>query len=128
MMSPIYSSGVTTSTLITGSRIAGSASFAASLTPTLVNGVIDSITINSSGKFYANAPAINVSAPTSTQATAIANVGNNGDIQSITITDAGLGYRNPPAVTISSPDFGSIPYQDIEFGDNWGIIKTIVSE
>jgi len=102
--------------------------FAASLTPTLVNGVIDSITINSSGKFYANAPAINVSAPTSTQATAIANVGNNGDIQSITITDAGLGYRNPPAVTISSPDFGSIPYQDIEFDDNWGIIKTIVSE
>ena len=102
--------------------------FAASISPVLTNGIISAITINNAGRFYANSPAINVSAPTSTQATAIANVGNNGDVQSITITNAGLGYRTAPNVTISTPDFGSIPYGDIEFDDNWGIIKTIVSE
>lgn len=102
--------------------------FTASISPVLTNGIISAITINNAGRFYANSPAINVSAPTSTQATAIANVGNNGDVQSITITNAGLGYRTAPNVTISTPDFGSIPYGDIEFDDNWGIIKTIVSE
>ena len=102
--------------------------FAASISPVLTNGIISAITINNAGRFYANSPAINVSSPTSTQATAIANVGNNGDVQSITITNAGLGYRTAPNVTISTPDFGSIPYGDIEFDDNWGIIKTIVSE
>ena len=102
--------------------------FTASISPVLTNGIISAITINNAGRFYANSPAINVSSPTSTQATAIANVGNNGDVQSITITNAGLGYRTAPNVTISTPDFGSIPYGDIEFDDNWGIIKTIVSE
>jgi len=102
--------------------------FTPSISPVLTNGIISAITINNAGRFYANSPAINVSSPTSTQATAIANVGNNGDVQSITITNAGLGYRTAPNVTISTPDFGSIPYGDIEFDDNWGIIKTIVSE
>ena len=102
--------------------------FTASISPVLTNGIISAITINNAGRFYANSPAINVSSTTSTQATAIANVGNNGDVQSITITNAGLGYRTAPNVTISTPDFGSIPYGDIEFDDNWGIIKTIVSE
>ena len=74
------------------------------------------------------ATSISVSAPTATTATATAVIASNGDVSSITVTDAGLGYRTVPTVTISPPTFGSIPYQEIEFDDDWGIIKTIVSE
>lgn len=103
-------------------------SFAASATPNLVNGSIDSFTINNIGKFYDTNAIVTVSAPTATNATATAVVASNGDVSAITVTDAGLGYRTVPTVTISPPNFGSIPYQDIEFDDDWGIIKTIVSE
>jgi hypothetical protein len=104
------------------------ASFAATATPNLVNGGIDSVTITNNGKFYANTPTVNVSAPTATTATAIPNILPSGDVSSITVTNAGLGYRTVPTIFITSPDFGSVPYTDIEFDDNWGIIKTIVSE
>lgn len=104
------------------------ASFAATATANIVNGGIDSVTITNNGKFYANTPTISVSAPTSTTATAIPNILPSGDISSITVTNAGLGYRTVPTIFITSPDFGSVPYTDIEFDDNWGIIKTIVSE
>ena len=104
------------------------ASFTASATPNLVDGVITSLTINNTGKFYLTDAIISVSAPTATTATATAVIASNGDVSSITVTDAGLGYRTVPTVTISPPNFGSIPYQEIEFDDDWGIIKTIVSE
>jgi hypothetical protein len=104
------------------------ASFAATATPNLVNGGIDSVAITNNGKFYANTPTVNVSAPTATTATAIPNILPSGDVSSITVTNAGLGYRTVPTIFITSPDFGSVPYTDIEFDDNWGIIKTIVSE
>ena len=103
-------------------------SFTASATANLINGVIDSVTINNSGKFYATDAIISVSAPTATTATATAVIASNGDVSSITVTDAGLGYRSVPTVIISPPTFGSIPYNQIEFDDDWGIIKTIVSE
>lgn len=103
-------------------------SFAASATANLINGVIDSVTINNPGKFYATDAIISVSAPTATTATATAVIASNGDVSSITVTDAGLGYRSVPTVIISPPTFGSIPYNQIEFDDDWGIIKTIVSE
>ena len=102
--------------------------FAATATPNLVAGIIDSVTIVNGGRFYANTPAVNVSAPTATTATATANILANGDVSSITVTNSGLGYRTKPSIFITSPDFGSVPYTDIEFDDNWGIIKTIVSE
>ena len=104
------------------------ASFAATATPNLVNGGIDSVTLTNNGKFYANTPTVNVSAPTATTATAIPNILPSGDVSSITVTNAGLGYRTVPTIFITSADFGSVPYTDIEFDDNWGIIKTIVSE
>jgi|GEM_PF-906776 len=104
------------------------ASFAATATANLVDGGINSVNITNPGKFYTTAPTVNVSPPTATTATAIPVIANNGDVQSITITDAGLGYRSVPTVSITPPDFGSVAYQDIEFDDNWGVIKTIVSE
>jgi hypothetical protein len=104
------------------------ASFTASATPNLVDGVIDSVTINNSGKFYVTDAIVSVSAPTATTATATAVIASNGDVSSITVTDAGLGYRTVPTVTITPPTFDSIPYQEIEYDDDWGIIKTIVSE
>lgn len=104
------------------------ASFAATATPNLVNGGINSVNITNAGKFYVNTPTVTVSAPTATTATAVPVISDNGDVQSITVTDAGLGYRSVPTVSITPPDFGSIPYSDIEYDDNWGIIKTIVSE
>ena len=103
-------------------------SFAATATPNIVDGAVQSLNITNAGKFYSTTAIISVSSPTATTATAIANVGSNGDVSSVTVTDAGLGYRTVPTVTISPPDFGSIPYTDIEFDDDWGIIKTIVSE
>tara|TARA_R110000744_G_scaffold336122_1_gene441448 strand:- start:10132 stop:12243 length:2112 start_codon:yes stop_codon:yes gene_type:complete len=104
------------------------ADFAATASLNLVAGIIDSVTMTNNGKFYANTPTVNVSAPTATTATATPNILVNGDISSITVTNAGLGYRTVPDVFITSPDFGSVPYGDIEFDDNWGVIKTIVSE
>ena len=104
------------------------ASFRASATPVLVNGSITKLSINNLGKFYATDAIISVSAPTATTATATAVIASNGDVSSITVTDAGLGYRSVPTVIISPPTFGSIPYNQIEFDDDWGIIKTIVSE
>ena len=103
-------------------------SFAVVGTPVLVNGSITKLSINSIGKFYDTDAIVTVSAPTATTATATAVIASNGDVSSITVTDAGLGYRTVPTVTISPPTFGSIPYQEIEFDDDWGIIKTIVSE
>ena len=64
-------------------------SFTASATANLINGVIDSVTINNSGKFYATDAIISVSAPTATTATATAVIASNGDVSSITVTDAG---------------------------------------
>ena len=103
-------------------------SFTATATANLLNGAIDSVTINNSGKFYVTDAIISVSAPTATTATATAVIASNGDVSAITVTDSGLGYRTVPTVTISPPTFDSIPYQQIEFDDDWGIIKTIVSE
>ena len=103
-------------------------SFTASATANLIDGAIDSVTINNSGKFYATDAVVSVSAPTATTATATAVIASNGDVSAITVTDSGLGYRTVPTVTISPPTFDSIPYQQIEFDDDWGIIKTIVSE
>ena len=103
-------------------------SFTATATANLLNGAIDSVTINNSGKFYVTDAIISVSAPTATTATATAAIASNGDVSAITVTDSGLGYRTVPTVTISPPTFDSIPYQQIEFDDDWGIIKTIVSE
>ena len=103
-------------------------SFAVVATAVLVNGSITKLSINSIGKFYDTDAIVTVSAPTATTATATAVIASNGDVSSITVTDAGLGYRTVPTVTISPPTFGSIPYQEIEFDDDWGIIKTIVSE
>jgi hypothetical protein len=103
------------------------ATFAATATATITNGTISGVTINNAGKFY-TAATVTAAVPPSVTATGTANVLPSGDVRSITLTDAGLGYRTAPTVTISNAPQASIPYQDIEFDDNWGLITTIVDE
>lgn len=107
---------------------AARADFAAQVNVELTDGGVSAINITDGGNFYANTANVAISAPTATTATGTVNVTQQGDVGSITITDAGLGYRNAPSVTISTPPDASIPYTDIEFDDNWGIMKTIVDE
>lgn len=103
------------------------ATFAATATAIITDGTISNVTINNPGKFYTVAT-VTAAVPPSVTATGVANVLPSGDVRSITLTDAGLGYRTAPTVTISTAPQASIPYQDIEFDDNWGLITTIVDE
>lgn len=63
------------------------------------------------------------------QATATATIESDlGPITAITITDGGLGYTSVPTVTVEAPPNSSVPYQEIEFEDDWGVIKLVVDE
>ena len=54
-----------------------------------------------------------------------ASVSTSGDVSAITITNPGAGYTSTPTVTIADISLASVPYQQIEFDDDWGIITTI---
>ena len=97
------------------------ASFRATAVATLTDGVVTSINITNAGKFYETA---NVTIDTAAAITAVAtaSIDSHGDVSAITITNPGAGYASVPTVTISDPSSTSVPYQDIEFDDNWGII------
>lgn len=101
--------------------------FQATAIASLSNGTVDSITVTDGGKFYSSSN-VQISAPYSVQATANVQISAHGDVYSITITNQGAGYRSAPAVTIGAPAAVSIPYTQIEFDDNWGVITTIVEE
>jgi len=97
------------------------ASFRATATATLTDGVVTGINITSSGKFYETAN-VTIDVAAAITATADATIDSHGDVSAITITNPGAGYSSAPVVTISDPASASVPYTDIEFDDNWGII------
>ena len=98
--------------------------FQAAATAVLTDGVVTSIDITNAGDFYNTA---NVSIDPAAAITATANsiVSASGDVSAITITNPGAGYTSVPTVTIADISLASVPYQQIEFDDNWGIITTI---
>ena len=113
--------GNTTPTITFTDPDATASSFRATATATLTDGVVTAINITNAGKFYSSANvSIDAAAAITAQATAIADA--HGDISAITITNPGAGYASVPTVTIADPASASVPYQDIEFDDNWGII------
>lgn len=97
------------------------ASFRATAAPVLTDGVVTGINITNSGKFYQTANVTIDAAPAIT-ATANATIDSHGDVSAITIINPGAGYSTAPVITISDPASASVPYTDIEFDDNWGII------
>lgn len=96
----------------------------ATATAVLTDGVVSSINITNSGKFYTTAN-VSIDAAAAVTAQATATVNQHGDIAAISITNPGAGYASVPTVSISSPESASVPYQDIEFNDNWGVITVI---
>lgn len=101
--------------------------FQATATATVTDGAVSAITITDAGEFY-NSANVTIGTPASNTATANATVDSHGDITGITVINQGLGYRTAPLVTIAAPADSSIPYTQIEFDDNWGVITTIVEE
>lgn len=93
-------------------------------TAVLTDGAVSSITINNPGKFY-NTITASIEPPTSIQATANVSITALGEVSSVNLTNPGAGYRSVPTVTIAGPAATSVPYTDIEFDDNWGIITVI---
>jgi hypothetical protein len=101
--------------------------FQASATAVLVDGGVDSVLINNNGKFYSTANAT-IDSVVSSQATAEVTIDGTDQVSSINITNAGSGYRTTPAVTIGGPAATSVPYTQIEFDDDWGIITILEDE
>ena len=97
------------------------ADYQAEASASLTNGVITSISIDEAGKFY-DTVSIVADAPISQIATANASVSESGQIIAINIISSGAGYRTAPLVTVGNPAATSVPYQQIEFDDDWGII------
>ena len=97
------------------------ASFRATATATLTNGVVTAINITDAGKFYETAN-VSIDAAAAVTATATATIDSHGDVSAISITNPGAGYSSVPTVSIADPASASVPYGDIEFDDNWGII------
>lgn len=103
------------------------ADFQASAGATLTNGVVTGISVIDGGNFYDNVD-VSIAAPNRVTATANAQVTASGDIGGITITNPGAGYRTAPTVTIGAPAATSVPYDQIEFDDDWGVLLNIVEE
>ena len=97
------------------------ADFRATATATLTDGVVTALNITDGGKFYTSAN-VSIDPAAAVTATGTAVVDSHGDISSITITNPGAGYSTVPSVTIGAPSTTSVPYQQIEFDDDWGII------
>lgn len=100
------------------------ADYQATASAILTDGSVSSITINNSGKFYSSANAA-IDSVTSSTATASISIDDTGQAATITVTNPGSGYRTVPTITIGNPAATSIPYQQIEFDDDWGIITVI---
>jgi hypothetical protein len=101
--------------------------YQATATASLTDGVVTGITVTDAGKFYDSA-SVTIDAPVSNTATASVTVDSHGDVTAVTVDNPGKGYRSAPLVTIAEPGGSSIPYTQIEFDDNWGVITTIVEE
>ena len=103
------------------------ANFQASATPVLTDGTVSSITINNNGKFYSTANA-SISSVVANTATAEVVIDGTGQANTVNVTNAGSGYRTTPVVTIGGPAATSVPYTQIEFDDDWGIITIFEDE
>ena len=101
--------------------------FQASATAVLVDGGVDSVLINNNGKFYSTAN-VTIDSVVANTATAEVVIDGTDQVGSINITNAGSGYRTTPAVTIGGPAATSVPYTQIEFDDDWGIITIFEDE
>lgn len=101
--------------------------YQATATASLTDGVVTGITVTDAGKFYDSA-SVTIDAPVSNTATASVTVDSHGDVTAVTVDNPGKGYISAPLVTIAEPGGSSIPYTQIEFDDNWGVITTIVEE
>lgn len=98
--------------------------FQATATAVLTDGVVTSINVTNPGDFYDTAN-VSIDSAAAITATATASVSASGDVSAITITNPGAGYTSIPTVTIADISLASVPYQQIEFDDDWGIITTI---
>jgi hypothetical protein len=101
------------------------ADFQADFTPVMADGQVVSVTINNAGTFY---DTISVSPSNIVTSTATAEVvidPTSGQATSINVTSSGSGYSTPPLITIGDPAAQSVPYTQIEFDDDWGIITLI---
>ena len=98
--------------------------FQATATAVLTDGVVTSINVTNPGDFYDTAN-VSIDSAAAITATATASVSASGDVSAITITNPGAGYTDTPTVTIADISLASVPYQQIEFDDDWGIITTI---
>lgn len=87
----------------------------------LDDGAVTSITINNSGKFYITANTT-IDSVVANTATASITIDGTGQANNVVITNPGSGYRSAPTVTIGNPAAISVPYTQIEFDDDWGII------
>jgi len=101
--------------------------YQATATASVGSGIVTGITVTDAGNFYDSAN-VQIDAPVSITATANVQVDAHGDITGFTITNQGAGYRDGPLVTVDAAAGDSIPYNQIEFDDNWGVITTIVEE
>jgi len=101
------------------------ADFQASATAVLTDGTVTAVNITNPGKFYLTANTT-IDPAAAITATASATVSPSGDISAINITNPGAGYSTAPTVTIAAPaSANTIPYQQVEFDDDWGIITII---
>lgn len=98
--------------------------FQATATAVLTDGVVTSINVTNNGDFY-NTANVSVDPAAAVTATATASVSASGDVSAIVIDNPGAGYTSTPTVTIADISLASVPYQQIEFDDDWGIITTI---
>ena len=101
------------------------ADFQASATAVLTDGTVSAVNITNPGKFYLTANTT-IDPAAAITATATASVSPSGDISAINITNPGAGYSTAPTVTIAAPaSANTVPYQQVEFDDDWGIITII---
>ena len=98
--------------------------FQATATATLTDGIVTGITVTNNGDFY-NSANTTLDAAAEVTATATATVNSSSDVSLIAITNPGAGYTAVPTVNIADISQASVPYQQIEFDDNCGVITTI---
>ena len=86
---------------------------------------MSAVNITNPGKFYLTANTT-IDPAAAITSTASATVSQSGDISAINITNPGAGYSIAPTVTIAAPSSANtVPYQQVEFDDDWGIITII---
>jgi hypothetical protein len=78
--------------------------------PLTVAGGVSAVSVVLSGRYYATAPAVTVSAPQTPGTTAAftANITTVGTVSSLSITQPGSGYTAAPTITIATPSYSNI--------------------